>query len=185
MRHLILSLLIAGAATAAEPGKLTIFDDAWQNGWFEAGQTGDPLQKDVVHDGKAAIEVMMDAQHTIFNCFNTKLIPVENYGAVSFWAHGSDDGRQNLKVYLRQLDGDKDVATVIQTLKPLVKGEWQHITIPLDEFKAKGGTALNSVMFQGDQDASFWLLDDIAMVPAAVPAAPAPEAAPTVSPAKP
>jgi hypothetical protein len=180
MRHLILSLLIAGAATAAESGTLTIFDDTWQNGWFEAGQTGDPLQKDVVHEGKAAIEVMMDAQNSIFNCFNTKVIPVENYGAVSFWAHGSDDGGQNLKVYLRQLDGEKDVATVIQTLKPLVKEEWQLITIPLDEFKAKGGTGLNSVMFQGDQDGSFWLLDDLALVPVVVPPAAASPTAPAM-----
>lgn len=163
MYRLILPLLLAGAAGAAESNNLSIFNDTWQNGWFEAGTTGDPAQKEITHAGKTAIEVMMDNQNTIFNCFNTKVISIETYNTLSFWAHGSDDGGQVLKVYLRQLDGEKDLATSIQTLKPLVKGEWQHITIPLDEFKAKGGTGINSIMFQGDEKAAFWLIDDITL----------------------
>lgn len=161
MYRLILTLLIAGAAGAAESNSHIIFNDSWQNGWFEAGTTGDPAQKEIIHTGTTAIEVLMDSQNTIFNCFNTKAVPTDTYTTLSFWVHGSDDGGQVLKVYLRQLDGEKDVATSLQTLKPLVKGAWQKISISLDEFKAKGGTRINSLMFQGDDNATFWLIDDI------------------------
>lgn len=175
MYRLVLSLLIAGAASAVESTSHSIYNDSWQNGWFEAGTTGDPVQKDVVHAGKTAIEVMMDNQNTIFNCFNTTLVSASASTSLSFWAHGGDDGGQVLKVYIRQLNGDKDIATSIQTLTPLIKGKWQQFSIPLDDFKAKGGTGINSIMFQGDDKATFWLIDDITLEDQAVAPAPKPD----------
>ncbi len=177
MYRLSIALLIAGAASAAESNRQLIFNDTWQNGWFEAGTTGDPSQKEIIHTGTTAIKVLMDSQNTIFNCFNTKAVPTDTSTTLSFWAHGSDDGGQVLKIYLRQLDGEKDVATSIQTLKPLVKGTWQKISLSLDEFKAKGGTRINSIMFQGDDHATFWMIDDLMLEDQAT--------APTDTPAKP
>ncbi|BDI30511.1 hypothetical protein CCAX7_25620 [Capsulimonas corticalis] len=154
-----------GQAQTADPaGTLTIYDDAYQNGWSFGGWAGSvrPDSPDPVHAGKDAISVSagpyeaLSLRHAAFE--------TTPYQAVSFWLRAKPE----TKLKIQALLGDKAQPQPEVTLAAPSGDLWRRYVVPL---KTLGADARPDMVGFWIQDAggkgAVFAVDDLALVTSA------------------
>lgn len=162
---LFFSMFLAGCQSLAAQvngiNALTIYDDAYQNGWSFGGwaKSVHPDSADPVHLGKDAISVSAGS----FEALSLRHIAFDTtpYVAISFWLFATPE----TKLKILALRGDKPTPQSEVMLAASAGRKWRHYVVPLQVLGVSAKPDVTGFWIQdaGGQGANF-VVDDIALV---------------------
>lgn len=153
--------LEAGSGTPAEPppfvNGLSLFDDAFANGWQNWSWATVSSTGSVVSSGSAALAITAGPYQALY--FHHSPLQTQGYSNLVFFINGGATGGQSVKVTALL----SDAGQTSYQLPPLTANTWTQVSIPLSALGVANKTDLTGVWFQDNSgtNAPTFYLDNV------------------------
>ncbi|PTY08457.1 alpha-L-arabinofuranosidase [Opitutaceae bacterium EW11] len=145
---------------------LSLYDDAFTNGWQNWSWASIGSTSSVVSSGSAALSVTAGPYQALY--FHHAAMPTQGYSNLVFYINGGPTGGQNLKVTALLSDAQQTG----YALPALTANTWTQITIPLSSLGVANKPDLTGLWIQDDSgsNAPVFYVDNVYLQNAPPPA---------------